>query len=174
MAKILYLIREPRFVQRDEPLREIPKQRTLFYLFWQIFGIIATVGVSQTIAGIGASFSQISTGGCPSLTTMAGFPVLIIALIPLRWKILPMIFTAKELRIMDAPTADNEVVLASLGGKPQTPGDKYDPDEETRTARTYQSSDETVAAAEEDKWSAAERGVPTEGMRKRTGDWKEP
>ena len=53
MAKILYLIREPRFVQRDEPLLQIPQRRILYYLFWQIFGITATVGVSQTIAGIG-------------------------------------------------------------------------------------------------------------------------
>ena len=53
MAKIIYLIREPRFVQPDEPLLQIPKRRIMFYLFWQIFGIAATVGVSQTIAGIG-------------------------------------------------------------------------------------------------------------------------
>ena len=53
MAKIIYLIREPRFVQPDEPLLQISKRRIMFYLFWQIFGIAATVGVSQTIAGIG-------------------------------------------------------------------------------------------------------------------------
>jgi len=53
MAKILYLIREPRFVQRDEPLLQISKGKILFYLFWQVFGIAATIGVSQTIAGIG-------------------------------------------------------------------------------------------------------------------------
>ena len=53
MAKILYLIQEPRFVQRDEPLLQIPKQRIMLYLFCQFFGILATVGVSQTIAGIG-------------------------------------------------------------------------------------------------------------------------
>lgn len=53
MAKIIYLIREPRFVQPSEPLLQIPKKRIMFYLFWQVFGIAATVGVSQTIAGIG-------------------------------------------------------------------------------------------------------------------------
>ena len=52
-AKIIYLIREPRFVQPEEPLLQIPRKRILFYLFWQVFGITATVGVSQTIAGIG-------------------------------------------------------------------------------------------------------------------------
>ncbi len=34
-----------------------------------------------------------------------------------------MMFTARELAIMDAPTADNDVVLASLGGKPRMPSD---------------------------------------------------
>ena len=53
MAKIIYLIREPRFIQPDEPLLQISKKRIAFYLFWQIFGITATVGVSQTIAAIG-------------------------------------------------------------------------------------------------------------------------
>lgn len=57
MAKIIYLIREPRFVQRDEPLLQIPKKRIIFYLAWQLFGILATVGVSQTIAGIGKTIS---------------------------------------------------------------------------------------------------------------------
>ena len=53
MAKIIYLLREPRFVQPDEPLLQIPKRKVMLYLFWQVFGITATVGVSQTIAGIG-------------------------------------------------------------------------------------------------------------------------
>lgn len=74
---------------------------------------------------------------------------------------------------MDAPTADNEVVLASLGGKPRMPGDEYERDEATVSPGTHQSSDSTVNAAEEDKWSAAERGVPREGVRERAGGWKE-
>ncbi|KAM0798558.1 HCO3 transporter family protein [Usnea florida] len=149
MAKMIYLIREPRFVQPDEPLLQIPKRRIMFYLFWQMFGIAATVGVSQTIAGI-------------------GFPVLIIALIPLRWKILPKIFTAKELRVMDAPTADNEVVLASMGGKPQLPGGRDDEAAETESVGTRNS-----AEAQEEKWSATETAVPREGLRERGGGWSE-
>ena len=47
-----------------------------------------------------------------------------------------MMFTAKELRIMDAPTADNEVVLASMGGKPKMPEDKDDEDAETDSPST--------------------------------------
>lgn len=154
MAKILYLIREPRFVQRDEPLLQIPKARIAFYLFWQILGITITVGMSQTIAAI-------------------GFPVLITALIPLRWKVLPMMFTAKELAIMDAPTADNVVVLASLGGKPRMPGDTKDKDLGIGAPESGASGDGNGTGREEDKWSAAERGRPREGVRQRAGDWKE-
>ena len=55
MAKLIYMIREPRFVKPDEPLLQVSKRRIVFYLFWQVCGIAATVGVSQTIAGIGMS-----------------------------------------------------------------------------------------------------------------------
>ena len=162
MAKFLYLIREPRFVQPDEPLRQLPKKRILFYLFWQVFGITATVAVSQTIAGIGTSLKFENKHHTRTLTPpppAQGFPVLIIALIPLRWNILPLLFSPKELRIMDAPTADNEVVLASMGGKPRTPSDKEDENAQTED--------------HEEKRSAAERAVPHEGLRERAGGWSE-
>ena len=57
------------------------------------------MAISQTIAAI-------------------GFPVLITLLIPFRVYIMPMMFSAKELSIMDSLTADSKVVLESLGGKP--------------------------------------------------------
>ncbi len=44
MAKILYLIREPRFVRTDEPLLQLPKSRIASYLFWQISAITIIVG----------------------------------------------------------------------------------------------------------------------------------
>ena len=65
----------------------------------QIAGVAATVAISQTIAAV-------------------GFPVLIIALIPLRTFIMPKWFSAKELFALDALTANNKAVLASLGGRP--------------------------------------------------------
>ena len=155
MAKILYLIREPRFVQRNEPLLQLPKSRIAFYLFWQILGITITVGMSQTIAAI-------------------GFPVLITALIPLRWKILPMMFTAEELRIMDAPTADNDVVLASLGGKPRLPAvDGKDKSGETNSPESGEHSNRNGDEHDDGKWAAAEKGVPAEGLRERAGARKE-
>lgn len=84
-----------------------------------------------------------------------------------------MMFTAKELRVLDAPTADNDVVLASLGGKPRMPKDIDEGGAESENPDTIQGSSDNVIAAEEDKWSAAERGVPREGVRERAGGWKE-
>ena len=80
-----------------------------------------------------------------------------------------MMFTAKELRIMDAPTADSDVVLASMGGKPQVPGGKDDGDAEMESPGPGHSAE----AQEDEKWSAAESGVAREGVRQRAGGWSE-
>ncbi len=48
-----------------------------------------------------------------------GFPVIITALIPVRYFLVPLWFTPGELRILDAPTADAPSVLASLGHEPE-------------------------------------------------------
>ena len=68
---------------------------------------------------------------------------------------------------MDALTADNEVVLASMGGAPRMPESK---DEDGESPGTSNSTDGTQ---EEEKWSAAERGVAREGLRERAGGWSE-
>ncbi|KAL9631604.1 MAG: hypothetical protein Q9204_004160, partial [Flavoplaca sp. TL-2023a] len=102
LLRLIWLVREPRFIQPSDPLLTIRRSKIGFYVFWQAFGVLSCVAISQTIAAI-------------------GFPVLIIALIPLRWLLFPKMFTAKELTVLDALTADNEVVLASLGGKPTMP-----------------------------------------------------
>ncbi|OCK79730.1 hypothetical protein K432DRAFT_272875, partial [Lepidopterella palustris CBS 459.81] len=78
----------------------IPKHRILFFVFWQLLGWAMSVAISQTIAAI-------------------GFPVIITALIPFRVFVIPKLFSREELEIMDSLTATNDVVLASLGGKPK-------------------------------------------------------
>lgn len=128
LQRLVWLVREPRFIQPSDPLLTIRRSKIGLYLFWQALGVLSTVAFSQTIAAI-------------------GFPVLIIALIPLRWKLFPMMFTAEELAVLDALTADNEVVLASLGGKPVMP--------ERR---------------DEDPYDGVEKGEPTEGIRQRAGN----
>lgn len=103
--KIKFLLTDPRFIAPHEPLLKVSRKQIMHYLFWQLFGWATSVAISQTIAAI-------------------GFPVLIMALIPLRWKLLPRLFTREELDIMDDMTATADVVLVSLGGKPELPEDR--------------------------------------------------
>lgn len=98
----MYLQAEKRFVQCDEPMLLVRRQKIILYIAMQIFGVAACVAVSHTLAAI-------------------GFPVLIILLIPFRIVIVPRWFTLKELQVLDDFTATNETVLASLGGKPALP-----------------------------------------------------
>lgn len=90
---------ERRFLAPENPLNEISRKKIGLYIGLQILGVAATVAISQTIAAI-------------------GFPVLIIALIPLRTFLMPRWFSRHELSILDALTANNKSVLASLGGHP--------------------------------------------------------
>lgn len=102
MANALYILSERQFIDPGDPRLQLSKWRIAYYIFWQLLGVFTSVAISQTIAAI-------------------GFPLLIIALIPLRWVILPHIFTEKELLTLDAPTANADVVLASMGGRPTLP-----------------------------------------------------
>ncbi|EAS37570.3 uncharacterized protein CIMG_02924 [Coccidioides immitis RS] len=102
LQKVIFLFREDRFIHRDEPLLLIRKRKVVLYVGLQMFGVACTVAISYTIAAI-------------------GFPVLICLLIPVRVWLLPRWFYDKELEIMDDLTANNKVVLASLGGAPILP-----------------------------------------------------
>jgi boron transporter len=102
MSNLLYIMKERRFIDPGDPRNTLKKWRIAYYIFWQNIGVACSVAISQTIAAI-------------------GFPVIIIALIPLRWAILPRIFTEHELLVLDSPTADAKVVLASMGGQPELP-----------------------------------------------------
>ncbi|KAH7027279.1 HCO3 transporter family-domain-containing protein [Microdochium trichocladiopsis] len=102
LQKFLFLNAEERFIQRDEPLLRVPRRKISLYISLQMFGVLACVAVSHTIAAI-------------------GFPVLILLLMPLRILLMPRWFTLRELQVMDDFTADSKVVLESLGGKPVLP-----------------------------------------------------
>jgi hypothetical protein len=99
VQKLIYLQSERRFIQPSNPLNNVARRKIGLYVGLQIFGVAATIAISQTIAAI-------------------GFPVLIIALIPLRVVLMPRWFTEQELRVLDALTAASEEVLGSLGGRP--------------------------------------------------------
>ncbi|KAA8912746.1 HCO3 transporter family-domain-containing protein [Sphaerosporella brunnea] len=103
LKKLRHLMEEHRFLARQNPLFDVPRGKIALYLALQAVGVAACVAISQTIAAI-------------------GFPLLICALIPFRWKTVPRWFTTEELATLDALTADNMVVLASLGGRPKEMG----------------------------------------------------
>ena len=99
---VYYLFQERQYVDPSDQRLKLKKSRIALYLAFQWGGVLTSVAISQTIAAI-------------------GFPVIITSLIPLRWIILPRIFTEEELLVLDAPTADADVVLASMGGQPTRP-----------------------------------------------------
>ncbi|RMJ23626.1 Anion exchange family protein [Aspergillus sp. HF37] len=103
MQKVVYLCRENRFIQRDNPLLKVRNRKIFLFAACQIIGVAACVAISQTIAAI-------------------GFPVLIIALIPFRVWVIPKWFSQEELDVLDDLTANNKAVLASFGGTPRFPG----------------------------------------------------
>ncbi|KAI3059185.1 hypothetical protein CBS147353_10596 [Aspergillus niger] len=53
VQKTVFLMRENRFVQRDEPLLTVRKRKILLFIVLQGIGVTATVAISQTIAAIG-------------------------------------------------------------------------------------------------------------------------
>ncbi|KAF3916797.1 hypothetical protein ABW20_dc0108542 [Dactylellina cionopaga] len=101
--KIVHLLSESRFRPPDDPLHKVPSKKIALYIFLQLISVAICVAISQTVAAV-------------------GFPVLICALIPLRWVYFKRWFTETELSAMDALTADNPVVLASFGGRPEGNG----------------------------------------------------
>lgn len=101
-GKFLFLIQERRFVDPADPRLKLSKLRIAYFMMCQLLAVGVTVGISQTLGAI-------------------GFPVLIISLIPFRWLIMPRIFSIEELEVLDAPTADADVVLVSMGGQPEYP-----------------------------------------------------
>jgi hypothetical protein len=99
---LIFLQAEERFIQRDDPLLRVRRRKVSLYTTLQIIGVATCVAISQTIAAI-------------------GFPVLIILLIPLRILAVPRWFSLQELEALDEFIATNDIVLASLGGKPILP-----------------------------------------------------
>jgi len=102
LQKFVFLQRERRFIQRDDPMFHIRRRKIMLWIALQLAFVFACVAISQTIAAI-------------------GFPVLIILMIPARIIFIPRWFTLEELQVLDDFTVTNDVVLASLGGKPALP-----------------------------------------------------
>lgn len=139
---LLYCLSEKRFIDPGDPRNTLSKWRIFYFTMFQIIGVAISVAISQTIAAI-------------------GFPVIIIALIPLRWVVLPRIFTEHELMVLDAPTADSDVVLCSMGGQPERP--------EVVMARKKREAQNGDGEEGHFSSSASTKNSPTPGMRSRDG-----
>lgn len=98
--KVKFLLSERRFLPPHDPLSTVPRAKICLFLGLQMLGVAVTVALSQTIAAI-------------------GFPVLVIALIPLRVWAMPRWFGKRELAVLDGLTADSTSVLVSFGGSPE-------------------------------------------------------
>ncbi|KAI1341990.1 HCO3 transporter family-domain-containing protein [Xylariaceae sp. FL0016] len=96
-AKMLFLARDARLTPRGHPLHRVRRRGAIWaFIAIELFGFGVTFAVTQTVAAV-------------------GFPICIIALIPVRAAVLPRVFTAEELGILDAPTA-SAFTMESVGG----------------------------------------------------------
>ncbi|BGP21228.1 inorganic anion exchanger [Rhodotorula toruloides] len=95
--KTLYLLRDRRMTPSSHPLFNIKKSSIVKFIAIQWLFFAAMIAVSETIAGI-------------------AFPIFPLALIPVRYYLVPRLFTPEELVALDAPTANSSAVLVSLGG----------------------------------------------------------
>ena len=96
-AKILYLAADKELTDPADPLRRLERQRAIWaFVALELIGFGVTFAITQTIAAI-------------------GFPIIIIALIPIRTFLMPKWFREEELRALDAPTA-GPFVMESVGG----------------------------------------------------------
>jgi len=119
----LYLFRHPKMVENDHPLKSIRRSKIALFISiqWFVFGI--AVAISQIIAGI-------------------GFPVPYLLLIPARQWFGPRWFTDYELSVLDAPVANSEAVIASIGGDLHLlTGERPALEEEEKTTNRHDSSE---------------------------------
>jgi hypothetical protein len=95
--KFLFRDRSTGFNPADTALRQLPRRRTTaLFVAIELLAFVATFAVTQTVAAV-------------------GFPLLILACIPVRALLLPRWFSPLELGILDAPTA-GDFTMESVGG----------------------------------------------------------
>ncbi|KAL2051246.1 hypothetical protein ABVK25_008495 [Lepraria finkii] len=95
--KSLYLARDKNLTPTSDPLKRIQRQQAVrYFVALELIGFGATFAITQTIAAI-------------------GFPIIILLLVPMRTFLLPKVFTAEELSVLDAPTA-SPFTMESVGG----------------------------------------------------------
>lgn len=96
-AKMIFLVRDKSLTPPGHPLLRVQRRLAIWaFVAIELIGFGATFAITQTIAAI-------------------GFPVFIMALIPIRALLLPRLFSAEELDALDAPTA-SDFTMESCGG----------------------------------------------------------
>ncbi|KAI0881027.1 HCO3 transporter family-domain-containing protein [Annulohypoxylon maeteangense] len=96
-AKLLFLLRDHALTPGGHPLAAIRRRAAVWaFVGIELAAFAATFAITQTVAAV-------------------GFPVVILALIPVRALVLPRWFTMRELGVLDAPTA-SMFTMESVGG----------------------------------------------------------
>ncbi|SPO00728.1 related to chloride-bicarbonate anion exchanger AE2 [Cephalotrichum gorgonifer] len=96
-AKLLFLARDRSLTPPGHPLLGVRRRAAIWwFVAVELVGFGATFAITQTIAAV-------------------GFPVFIMALIPIRTLVLPRWFSREELDALDAPTA-SPFTMESCGG----------------------------------------------------------
>ncbi len=74
MQKLVYLISEPRYIQRSEPMRQVSKKKIGLFISFQLFGVLSSVAISQTLAAIGEPTNLYIAKAFSHLLEMKRFP----------------------------------------------------------------------------------------------------
>ncbi|KAK3359307.1 HCO3 transporter family-domain-containing protein [Lasiosphaeria hispida] len=97
-AKLVFLARDVALTPGGHPLKQIERRLAIWlFVAIELVGFGATFAITQTVAAV-------------------GFPVFILALIPVRALLLPRWLTPQELAVLDAPTA-SPFTMESVGGQ---------------------------------------------------------
>lgn len=112
-AKLVFLARDRALTPASSPLLQIRRRSAIWkFVIVELVGFGATFAITQTVAAV-------------------GFPVFIMALIPIRAWLLPRLFSSEELAALDEPTA-SPFTMEGIGGA--WSGDEAsDPSNETPT-----------------------------------------
>lgn len=96
-AKLVFLAKDRALTPASSPLLRIRRRAAIWYfVLIELVSFGATFAITQTVAAV-------------------GFPVFIFALIPIRALVLPRIFSAEELSLLDEPTA-SDFIMEGIGG----------------------------------------------------------
>ncbi|KAH6892255.1 HCO3 transporter family-domain-containing protein [Thelonectria olida] len=110
-AKLVFLARDKALTPSTVPLLRIRRRAAIWiFVAIELVGFGATFAITQTVAAV-------------------GFPVFILALIPIRALLLPRIFKPEELSALDEPTA-SDFIMEGISGARHGVKDEEDPGEE--------------------------------------------